>query len=287
VTQTRPVAPTRSVGACVIGGGTMGRGIAVVALEAGYTTTLTDVDKAAADEARTAVARLLERRGNAERLDALTVTTDLAAAVTNSEVVIEAVPEIVDLKVRVLGQIASAASDGTLVATNTSTISVTRLAESYPRPERLIGLHFFNPAHRMQLVEVVKGERTSEETVRDALQVVARLEKEPIVVADTPGFVTSRLGVLLGTEAMRLYEEGVASAEDIDKAMRLGFGHPMGPLQLADLVGLDARLNNVRSLYEQLGFERYRPPEILERLVAEGKLGRKSGSGFYEYDQPK
>jgi 3-hydroxybutyryl-CoA dehydrogenase len=265
----------------------MGRGIATVALEGGYSTILVDVDQPAVDQARAAVSALLERRGNEARLDALTFTTDLPSAVSQADVIIEAVPEIIDLKRHLLAQIGDAAPERALVATNTSTIRVGRLAEGYPRPDRLLGLHFFNPVHRMKLLEVVRGEQTSEEAVEAALRAANRLGKEPIVVADSPGFATSRLGVLLGTEAMRMLEQGVASAEDIDKAMRLGYGHPMGPLELADLVGLDARLNNVRSLHEQLGLEQYRPPAILEQLVAAGKLGRKSGSGFYEYDQPR
>jgi 3-hydroxybutyryl-CoA dehydrogenase len=269
---------------CVIGGGIMGRGIAVVALEAGYATTLVDIGQEAVDKARDRIAAVLERRGNATALNELTLTTDLSHAVAESAVIVEAVPELVDLKRRLLDQVASGAPQTALIATNTSTISIDRLAEDFARRDRLVGVHFFNPAYRMQLVEIVKGRETSEATLRDALGLVEHLGKEPIVVTDSPGFVTSRLGVLLGTEAMRLYESGVASAGDIDKAMRLGFGHPMGPLELADLVGLDARLNNVRSLHEQLGLEQYRPPAILEELVAEGKLGRKSGSGFYEYE---
>jgi 3-hydroxybutyryl-CoA dehydrogenase len=144
-------------------------------------------------------------------------------------------------------------------------------------------MHFFNPVHRMALVEIVVGEATGEDAVADARALAERLGKDPVVVRDAPGFVTSRLGLLLGNEAMRMLEEGVASAQDIDKAMRLGYRHPMGPLELADLVGLDARLNNLRSMQEQSGRDDYRPPPILERLVAAGRLGRKSGSGFYRY----
>jgi 3-hydroxybutyryl-CoA dehydrogenase len=271
--------------ACVIGGGTMGRGIATVALEGGYSTILVDVDEASVAQAGAAVTALLERRGYVSRLDALTLSIDLPAAVSKADVIIEAVPELIDLKRDLLGRIGAAAPEQALVATNTSTISVDTLAEGYPRPDRLLGLHFFNPVHRMKLLEVVRGRQTSTEAIDAALLTASRLGKEPIVVADSPGFATSRLGVLLGTEAMRMLEEGVGSAEDIDKAMKLGYGHPMGPLELADLVGLDARLNNVRSLHEQLGLEQYRPPAILVDLVAAGKLGRKSGSGFYEYNR--
>jgi 3-hydroxybutyryl-CoA dehydrogenase len=200
--------------------------------------------------------------------------------------VVEAVPEVLELKLDVLARIAAAAPPEALLATNTSTMSVTRLAEACgDGAPRVVGMHFFNPVHRMALVEVIAGRATSVGAVADALELAAALGKDPIVVRDVPGFVTSRLGLLLGNEAMRMVDEGVASAADIDKAMRLGYRHPMGPLELADLVGLDARLNNVRSMYELSGAEPYRPPAILERLVAEGRLGRKSGAGFYTYDE--
>jgi 3-hydroxybutyryl-CoA dehydrogenase len=252
----------------VIGAGTMGRGIATAALDAGYTTAVVDVS---ADALAALEREELERH------------TDLEAAVSGASVVIEAVPEVLDLKRDVFARLRRAAPAGALLATNTSTMSVSRLAGACGDSPRVVGMHFFNPVHRMTLVEVVVGPATSEQTVRDALALAERLGKEPIVVRDVPGFVTSRLGLALGNEAMRLVEEDVASAEDVDKAMRLGYRHPMGPLELADLVGLDARLNNVRSMYEQTGLEHYRPPAILERLVAEGRLGRKSGAGFYEY----
>jgi 3-hydroxybutyryl-CoA dehydrogenase len=261
----------------VIGAGTMGRGIAAAALGAGCTTAVVDVSPDALEAAREAIAR----RVDAERLE---LDADLEAAVRGADVVIEAVPEVLDLKRDVFARLHRAAPEGALLATNTSTMSVSRLAEACGGSPRVIGMHFFNPVHRMPLVEVVVGEATSEQTVRDALALAERLGKEPIVVRDVPGFVTSRLGLALGNEAMRLVEEGVASAADVDKAMRLGYRHPMGPLELADLVGLDARLNNVRSMYAQTGLEHYRPPAILERLVAEGRLGRKTRAGFYDYD---
>ena len=268
----------------MIGGGTMGRGIAGVAIAAGMPTTLVDVDDEALERAREAVAARLERDGVADRLESLSLSTSVEEGVAGAEAVIEAVPELLDLKRKTFARIASAAAPGALLATNTSTMSVTRIGEGAGDSPRVIGMHFFNPVHRMPLVEVVVGRHTSEPTVADALALVRALGKEPIVVQDVPGFVTSRLGLLLGNEAMRIVEEGIASAEDVDKAMKLGYRHPMGPLELADLVGLDARLNNVRSMYDQSGLEQYRPPAILERLVEEGKLGRKSGAGFYEYD---
>jgi 3-hydroxybutyryl-CoA dehydrogenase len=247
----------------VIGAGTMGRGIARVALAAGLQTTVVDVDAAA-------LARLpegVERAG------------DLEAAVAGADAVIEAVPELPELKAEILDRAARAAP--ALLATNTSTLSITALA----RGRDLVGMHVFNPVHRMALVEVIRGEATSDAAVDAAVALAETLGKEPVVVRDAPGFVTSRLGLLLGNEAMRMLEEGVASAEDIDKAMRLGYGHPMGPLQLADLVGLDARLNNLRSMHAQSGRDEYAPPAILERLVADGRLGRKTGEGFYRYGE--
>ncbi|HZO95997.1 MAG TPA: 3-hydroxyacyl-CoA dehydrogenase NAD-binding domain-containing protein [Gaiellaceae bacterium] len=268
---------------CVIGAGTMGRGIAAAALAAGLDAVLVDVDRSALAAARTAIERRLEREGAAGRLAALSLATELEAAVAEADVVIEAVPELLDLKRDVFARLRDAAPAGALLATNTSTMSVTALAEACGGSPRVIGLHFFNPVHRMALVEVVVGEATSQAALAEALELAARLGKEPVVVRDVPGFVTSRLGLLLGNEAMRLVEEGVASAPDVDRAMRLGFGHPMGPLELADLVGLDARLNNLRSLHARSGLEQYRPPRILEALVAAGRLGRKSGGGFYDY----
>jgi 3-hydroxybutyryl-CoA dehydrogenase len=252
----------------VIGAGTMGRGIAGVALAAGLETTLVDVDEHVLASARDAIAR----HGD---VAALTLSTALVPA----DVVIEAVPEVFDLKADVLRR-----AQGSLLVTNTSTLSITALARACGDPPRLIGMHFFNPVHRMRLVEVIVGEATEPGAVDAALALASTLGKDAVVVRDAPGFVTSRLGLLLGNEAMRMVEDGVASAQDIDKAMRLGYGHPMGPLELADLVGLDARLNNVRSMHAQSGDDRYAPPAILERLVADGRLGRKSGEGFYRYD---
>jgi len=268
-------APPRAASLVVIGAGTMGRGIAGVALAADLPVTLVEVDA----EARAAAREAIARRAPVERLT-LTEHLDVADATA----VIEAVPEIPALKADVLGRVAAAAPPGALLVTNTSTLSITGLAHACGGSPRFVGMHFFNPVHRMPLVEIIVGEATGEDAVADALALAERLGKDPVVVRDAPGFVTSRLGLLLGNEAMRMVEEGVASAADIDKAMRLGYRHPMGPLELADLVGLDARLNNLRSMCEQSGREDYRPPAILERLVAAGRLGRKSGHGFYRYE---
>jgi len=272
----------------VIGGGTMGRGIAGVALASGFAATVVDVDEGVLEAARDGIARRLAREvapeEAGEHIRRLQLHTELEAAVAGATAVVEAVPEIAQLKAEVFARAHRSAPPEALLVTNTSTMSISRLAEACEESPRVIGMHFFNPVHRMPLVEVIVGRATSEATVEGALALAKRLGKDPIVVQDAPGFVTSRLGLLLGNEAMRMVEEGVASAADIDKAMRLGYRHPMGPLELADLVGLDARLNNVRSMYEQSGLESYRPPAILERLVESGRLGRKSGSGFYRYD---
>jgi 3-hydroxybutyryl-CoA dehydrogenase len=273
----------------VLGGGTMGRGIAAAGLRAGMPTVLVDVDTAALAAARDALAHRLSRDlgtvGAEEALGLLRLDAEIESAVADATAVVEAVPEIATLKLDVFSRLAHAAPPSALLATNTSTMNIRRLAEACDGSPRVIGMHFFNPVHRMALVEIVVPTTASEATVGDALALADALGKDPIVVTDRPGFVTSRLGLLLGNEAMRMVDEGVASAADIDKAMRLGYRHPMGPLELADLVGLDARLNNVRSMYEQDGREEYRPPAILERLVEHGRHGRKTGTGFYAYDE--
>jgi 3-hydroxybutyryl-CoA dehydrogenase len=268
----------------VIGAGTMGRGIAIACVTAGFPTTIVDVDAAVLAAARDAATTSIAKRDPEVDVDALLSTSDdLERAVKGAGAVIEAVPEILPLKLDIFERLGRFAEPDALLASNTSTMSVTRLAGACARPERVVGMHFFNPAHRMPLVEVIHGSLTAWPAVEDAVTLARRLGNEPVVVRDVPGFVTSRLGLLLGNEAMRLVEERVASADDVDKAMRLGYRHPMGPLELADLVGLDARLNNVRSMFEQVGNEQYRPPAILEQLVADGHLGRKTGRGFYRY----
>jgi 3-hydroxybutyryl-CoA dehydrogenase len=270
----------------VIGAGTMGRGIAIACVTAGLPTTVVDVDAAVLAAAAGAATTSIRKRNPEIDVDALLSTSDdLERAVKGAGAVIEAVPEILPLKLEIFERLGRCADDDALLASNTSTMSVTRLAGACARPERVVGMHFFNPAHRMPLVEVIHGTLTAWPAVEDAVALARRIGKEPVVVRDVPGFVTSRLGLLLGNEAMRLVQEGVASADDVDKAMRLGYRHPMGPLELADLVGLDARLNNVRSMFEQVGNEQYRPPAILERLVADGHLGCKSGRGFYLYGE--
>jgi 3-hydroxybutyryl-CoA dehydrogenase len=277
----------------VIGAGTMGHGIAQVASAAGFEVVLNDVSAERIEKGLEAIRASLEKgiakgKVSPDRRDAtlagIRASTDLPEAVARADLVVEAVPESLDLKREVLGAADGAAPAGAVLATNTSSLSVARIAEATGRPGQVVGMHFFNPVQLMPLLEVVRSEATTEEAVRMACEVGSRLGKQTIVVRDSPGFATSRLGLVLGLEAIRMLEQGVASAEDIDKAMTLGYRHPMGPLRLTDLVGLDVRLAIARYLHDELGSEAFRPPELLERMVAEGKLGRKSGAGFYRWD---
>ena len=274
----------------VVGAGTMGHGIAQVAAQAGYAVRLADAVAGAAAAAVERVRTNLEggvARGKvtaAERDGALARITagDRAAdAARGADLVIEAAPEDLQLKRDLLAGLAVAAPEAVL-ATNTSSLSVAAIAAATPAPERVLGMHFFNPVHLMKLVEVVTHDATGAAARDTALEVARRMGKEPIVVRDAPGFASSRLGVALGLEAIRMVEDGVATPEDIDRAMTLGYNHPVGPLRLTDLVGLDVRLAIARYLQRTLG-ERYAPPALLERMVAEGRLGRKSGRGFYPW----
>lgn len=276
----------------VLGAGTMGRGIAHVAALAGFETRLFDIEAGILDQASQSVRANLDKGVDlgkiepADRdaaLDRLQTTTDLETALDNADVVVEAVPEKFKLKQSVLSSIAERVRPTTVIASNTSSLSISALAASIDGPERMVGLHFFNPVHIMALVEVVRGERTTERVVDQARQFAESLGKTPIVVRDSPGFASSRLGIALGLEAIRMVEENVASPEDIDRAMVLGYRHPMGPLRLTDVVGLDIRLEIARYLHQELGGERFRPPGLLEEMVEEGRLGKKTGRGFYEW----
>ena len=275
----------------VIGAGTMGHGIAQVAAAAGCDVVLIDTS---ADVAERGIARIREnledgiKRGKvseSERDDILARIRSGSdtVAVADRDLVIEAVPERMDLKIALLTNVEAFASDRCILATNTSSLSIAEMQRATDHPERVLGLHFFNPVHINKLVEIVRGPQTSEASLSASEEFVRRIGKDPVVVKDSPGFATSRLGVLLGLEAMRMLEEGVASAEDIDKALELGYRHPMGPLKLTDLVGLDVRLDIARYLHEKLGAEHFRPPRVLEEMVAQGKLGKKSGEGFYKW----
>jgi 3-hydroxybutyryl-CoA dehydrogenase len=277
----------------VLGAGTMGHGIAQVSAMAGYHVTLNDPQPGAVERGLAQVAANLQKgvdRGKVSREDAEAALARLEAAesvkeaVQDAWLVIEAAPEQMEIKERIFADVYGFAPHGAILATNTSSLSVTRIAAATGAAERVIGLHFFNPVHIMKLLEVVRGEHTSTETVDAALEYARRIGKEPIVVTDTPGFASSRLGVVLGLEAMRMVEQGVASPADIDRAMELGYNHPMGPLKLTDVVGLDVRLGIAEYLHRELGGDQYAPPEILRRMVEEGKLGKKSGEGFYGWE---
>jgi 3-hydroxybutyryl-CoA dehydrogenase len=279
------------MGVAVIGGGTMGRGIAYVFAAAGLSTTVVQPDPARADalvgelaeRARTGAAKGRLDPAAADRLPGLLeVVDDVEALAAGLDLVVESVPEIPTLKADVLA--AAEAREPRLLATNTSSISIDSLAGGLARPQDFLGMHFFNPVWSLPLVEVVRGAASTEETVAAAQTHVTTIGKESIVVADVPGFATSRLDNIAAFEAMRMLEEGVASVEDIDKAAVLAYGHPIGPLRLSDVVGLDVRLDIARHLESVYG-ERYAAPAVLERLVAQGRLGRKTGRGFYDWSR--
>lgn len=275
----------------VIGAGTMGHGIAQVAAAAGYRVILRDLDRDSLARGVRAIERNLDKgmqlgklseEDREQTLQNIHGTTQLEQVAT-ADLVIEAAPEQLQLKQDLLRQTESFSDRSFIFASNTSSLSITEIASVSARPERVVGMHFFNPVHVMRLLEIVVGESTAAETVAAVTEVGRRMRKEPIIVKDVPGFASSRLGVALGLEAMRMLEQGVASAKDIDKAMELGYNHPMGPLKLTDVVGLDVRLNIAEYLHRALGSETFRPPAVLRRLVSEGKLGKKSGEGFYSW----
>ena len=277
----------------VIGAGTMGHGIAQVAAAAGFRVLLNDVDRDSLARGVSAIesnlAKGIQRGKLTEEdrdrtLQQIHGTTNLQSCAT-SDLIVEAAPEKLELKKEVLRQLESASDHPFIFASNTSSLSITEIASSSKRPDAVIGMHFFNPVHIMKLVEIVVGKETSTATVNTVKSVGQRMRKEPIVVKDIPGFASSRLGVVLGLEAMRMFEQGVASVQDIDTAMELGYNHPMGPLKLTDLVGLDVRLNIAEYLHRELGSEAFRPPEVLRRMVSEGKLGKKTGEGFYDWSK--
>lgn len=276
----------------VIGAGTMGHGIAHVAAMAGMDVALFDAFEGAAERGLGKIRENLEKgveRGKVSEeardkaLSHLRVAATLDDAAAGADLVIEAVVESLDVKASLFAELDRIAPAHAILATNTSSLSVAAIAAATARPDRVIGMHFFNPVHLMKLLEIVIHDGTSDATREATLAVAQAFGKEPIVVRDVPGFASSRLGICIGLEAMRMVEQGVASAEDIDKAMVLGYNHPMGPLRLTDVVGLDVRLSIAEYLHRELGSESFRPPDILRRMVAEGKLGKKSGQGFYSW----
>ncbi|MCH7775399.1 MAG: 3-hydroxyacyl-CoA dehydrogenase family protein [Gemmatimonadetes bacterium] len=280
----------------VVGAGTMGHGIAQVLALAGYDTALTDSNAAVLEAAPARIEENLEggvtrgkiTEGNArEAMSRIQLLGDLEAAVTDADLVIEAVIEDLGVKRDLFARLDSLTVSSAVLATNTSSLSVAAIAAATTRPDRVLGMHFFNPVHIMKLVELVRHDRTGDEFLARAREAVTRMGKQPIVVNDSPGFASSRLGVVLGLEAMRMVEQGVASPADIDKALELGYGHPMGPLKVSDLVGLDVRLAIADYLYQQLKQPHYEPPKLLREKVAAGELGKKTGKGFYEWPLKK
>lgn len=274
----------------VLGAGTMGHGIAQVCAQSGLEVALADVSDAQLAKAVEKVRGSLEKLASKGKLDAdvatilarLSVSSVMETALEGADLIIEAVPEKMELKLELFRKASQKAPAHAIFATNTSSLSVTEIAADTGRSERVVGLHFFNPVPVMELLEIVRGLSTDDATIETALGFARRIGKDPIVVKDWPGFATSRLGIILGCEAIRMVEQGVASPADIDKAMKLGYRHPMGPLELTDLVGLDVRLHIMEHLFAELG-EQFRPPALLRQMVRAGKLGRKSGEGFYQY----
>ncbi|MCF8568092.1 3-hydroxyacyl-CoA dehydrogenase [Alicyclobacillus tolerans] len=275
----------------VIGAGTMGSGIAHVAAVAGFTVILHDVSEQQLHQALRNISKNMKKGVELGKLRAsdttaamarIHTTQELEVAGQDADLVIEAVLEQIDLKISVFKALDEICPPYTILATNTSTMSPTEIGAATKRADRTIAMHFFNPVFKMKLVEIVRGLDTSDETFQIAQAIAQRMGKETVEVNEFPGFVTSRINCLVGNEAMRMLQEGVASAKDIDKAIKLGLNHPMGPLELVDLVGLDSRLRNMQYLHEKLG-ETYRPAPILEKYVKAERLGRKSGRGFYDY----
>ncbi len=277
--------------AAVIGAGVMGHGIAHVLASIGIETRLYDKMGPAVEKGLEAIrgnlAKGVEKgKVTAIQRDAtlvkLTATTHFESAIEGVDVVVEAVPENLELKQQIFESLGRRLGKEVLLATNTSSLSIGRIANVTPEPERVVGMHFFNPVHIMKLVEIVQTPRSSEAAVKAAVELGRRMGKDPILVKDAPGFATSRLGLAIGLEAMRMVEAGVASVEDIDKAMKLGYGFPVGPLELTDMVGLDVRLSIAQYLEVELG-PRFSPPKVLSDKVSRGELGKKSGKGFYDW----
>lgn len=278
----RPLWRDRVKKISVIGAGTMGRGIAYACAAAGYEVTIQDISEQSLETARSYISKQAAKAGISIENANLEFTTDLKSAATDADLIIEAVLELMDLKISVFKELDRYAKPSAILATNTSTMSPTEIAAQTGRPNQCIALHFFNPVPKMKLIEVICGLETSDETVESCFHFGEKLGKECVRINEYPGFAVSRMNCLIGNEAMTMLMEGVGSAEDIDKAMKLGLNHPMGPLELADLVGLDTRLRNMEYLHRTLG-EKFRPCPILVKYVKAGWLGKKSGRGFYTY----
>jgi 3-hydroxybutyryl-CoA dehydrogenase len=291
-TLENPATPQNIASIAVLGAGTMGHGIAQVAALAGYRVILRDVDLDAVARGVRQIERNLDKGIQRAKLTEAQCDsarqhihgTTQMSEVAQADLIIEAVPEVLALKQNLLRELESLSQKPFVFASNTSSLSIAAIAQASRNPAQVIGMHFFNPVHIMRLLEIVVGPETGAATLATARAVAQRLKKEPITVKDVPGFASSRLGIALGMEAIRMVEQGVASPQDIDKAMELGYNHPMGPLKLTDLVGLDVRLNIAEYLHQALGSEVFHPPALLRQMVNEGKLGKKSGHGFYNWE---
>jgi 3-hydroxyacyl-CoA dehydrogenase len=275
----------------VIGAGIMGRGIAHVAAVAGFETVLNDISDDLLRKSQDQIREDLNRAVEIGKLTLLAVEETLArlklersleAAVRNADLVIEAVPEKIELKLDIFSRLDQICGPEVIFASNTSALSITEMAGATTRPQRFIGMHFFNPVHKMKLVEIIRGLETIDQTSDVAESVSQKMGKETVQVKESPGFVTSRINALIGNEAFYMLQEGIATARDIDKALKLGLNHPMGPFEMIDLVGLDTRLSILSFLHETLG-EKYRPCPLLVKYVKAGRLGKKVGKGVYEY----
>ncbi|HYR87235.1 MAG TPA: 3-hydroxyacyl-CoA dehydrogenase [Terriglobia bacterium] len=279
----------------VIGAGIMGRGIAHVSVLGGFNTILNDVSDDFLQKARGRIRKDLQQAVELGKLSSdvmntsvqrLALDTDMERAAKNADLVIEAVPERIDLKLEVFARLEGVSAPHTIFASNTSALSITEMAAATKRPQQFIGMHFFNPVHKMKLVEIIRGLETNDETFQTVETVSRKMGKETVEVKESPGFVTSRINALIGNEAFFMLQEGIASARDIDKALKLGLNHPMGPFEMVDLVGLDTRLSILNFLHQTLG-EKYRPCPLLVKYVKAGRLGKKVGKGVYEYsDNP-
>ena len=274
----------------VLGAGQMGQGIAHISALAGFNTRLYDKDKSTLEAAMAAVEQTLSKgvelgkitnADKAQTLERLTPAMTVEHGVEDAGLVIEAIPEDINLKKDLFRQVADSVPEETVLASNTSSLSITEIASGIPSPDRVVGMHFFNPPHIIKLLEVIRGEKSASEIVDQVCEIGRQMDREVVIISDSPGFASSRLGIVLGLEAIRMLEQGVASASDIDAAMVHGYRHPIGPLRLTDLVGLDVRLAIAQYLHEKLGSSQFEPPKLLQEMVRDGLLGKKSGKGFY------